>query len=159
MFKKTFLHTLRDTLNDAGSSVAAIADDVVAKVDAMADAAGLDAETKPAQLVSDAAETLADGAAEAGSRAVGAVGSVVMVAALGGLLLVGWQELNKVHRRRLTARSLALPEPLHRWEGEGGQNQMVAEAAPLAGATGPDNSLTAEPSLVRPVPPAPSTGL
>lgn len=46
--------------------------------------------------------------------------------ALGALLWKSWACCAATHRRRLSSTPAAPPEPLQRWEGEGGQNQQRA---------------------------------
>ena len=46
--------------------------------------------------------------------------------ALGALLWAGWRYCAQLDRQRRQSLSAAAPEPVQRWEGEGGQSQELA---------------------------------
>lgn len=45
---------------------------------------------------------------------------------IGALLWKSWRCCSETHHRRLSSTPAAAPEPVQRWEGEGGQSQQHA---------------------------------
>ena len=53
--------------------------------------------------------------------------TLLLTAALTALMLRGLSRLNRTHQARQAARPVAQPEPLQRWEGEGGNLPVVPQ--------------------------------